>query len=142
MRGTPANAMKARRKRSAVRVFRVESAQPYGWIVYVDGFPRTHLVVGRSLELMYAREWAKANAPSSVVGRVPYLHRHAELIDSRVPEGEFAAQVRRPVVGVVRYAIAAFLGWFVHRFLGILIFVAMIGYHAWTSQGVKKKGRG
>jgi hypothetical protein len=49
-----------------VRVFRVESAQPYGWIVYLEGFPRTHLFVGRSLALMYAREWAKANAPSVI----------------------------------------------------------------------------
>jgi hypothetical protein len=49
-----------------VSVFRVEIAQPCGWIVYLDGFPKTHLFVDRSLALMYAREWAKANAPSVI----------------------------------------------------------------------------
>jgi hypothetical protein len=50
-----------------VNVFRVESAQPYGWIVYLDGFAKTHFFVGRSLALVYAREWAKVNAPSVIV---------------------------------------------------------------------------
>ena len=71
----------------------------------------------------------------------PYLHRHPELIDSRAPAGEFATQMSRPIVGVVLYAVAAFLGWFVHPLLGILIFVVMIGYHAWTSQGVEEGTR-
>jgi len=50
-----------------VNVFRVESAQPYGWIVYLDGFSKTHFFVSRSLALVYAREWAKVNAPSLIV---------------------------------------------------------------------------
>ena len=50
-----------------VNVFRVESAQPYGWIVYLDGFAKTHFFVSRSLALLYAREWAKVNAPSVIV---------------------------------------------------------------------------
>jgi uncharacterized membrane protein len=66
----------------------------------------------------------------------PYLHRHPELLDPRVPAGTFVAQVSRPTVGIVMYTLAAFLGWFVHPFLGILIFVAMIVYHAWTSEGI------
>jgi hypothetical protein len=66
MRRNPSNAIKARLNKTALSVFRVESAQPYGWIVYLDGFPKTHLFVGRSLALMYAREWAKANAPSVI----------------------------------------------------------------------------
>jgi hypothetical protein len=66
MRRNPSNAIKARLNKTAVSVFRVESAQPYGWIVYLEGFPKTHLFVGRSLALMYAREWAKANVPSVI----------------------------------------------------------------------------
>jgi len=50
-----------------VNVFRVESAQPYGWIVYLDGHAKTHFFVSHSLALMYAREWAKANPPSVLV---------------------------------------------------------------------------
>jgi uncharacterized membrane protein len=72
----------------------------------------------------------------------PYLHRHPELVDPRVPAGTFGAQVSRPVVGVLLYAFAAFLGWFVNPLLAILIFVAMIVYHAWTSEGVRRIRRG
>ena len=50
-----------------VNVFRVESAQPYGWIVYLDGHSKTHFFVSQALALMYAREWAKANPPSVLV---------------------------------------------------------------------------
>ena len=47
-----------------VNVFRVESAQPYGWIVYLDGHAQTHFFASHALALIYAREWAKANPPS------------------------------------------------------------------------------
>jgi hypothetical protein len=79
--------MKARRKRSALHVFRVESAQPYGWIVYLDGFPKTHLFVGRALALMYAREWAKANVPSviQVAGSGGQLEREETYGDAKLP---------------------------------------------------------
>lgn len=50
-----------------MNVFRVESVQPYGWIVYLDGFAKTHFFVSRSLALVYVREWAKVNAPSLIV---------------------------------------------------------------------------
>ena len=50
-----------------VNVFRVESAQPYGWIVYLDGDAETHFFASRSLAFTYAREWAKANPPSVIV---------------------------------------------------------------------------
>jgi hypothetical protein len=56
-----------RQNAGGVNVFRVESAQPYGWIVYLDGHAKTHFFVSHSLALMYAREWAKANPPSVLV---------------------------------------------------------------------------
>jgi len=49
-----------------VNVFRVESAQPYGWIVYLEGSAKTHFFVSGSLARAYAREWAKVNAPSVI----------------------------------------------------------------------------
>lgn len=80
-----------------MRVFRVESAQPYGWIVYLDGFPKTHLFVGRPLALMYAREWAKANVPSviQVVGSGGKLEREETYGDAKPPR--FRALVGRRV---------------------------------------------
>ena len=64
----PSNKAKVIKAHAAptVRVFRVESAQPYGWVVYLEGFATTHFFASRSLALMYAREWAKANVPSEV----------------------------------------------------------------------------
>jgi hypothetical protein len=62
---------------AAVNFFRVESAEPYGWIVYLDGFSKTHFFASRSLALMYAREWAKANAPSVI--QVVALNGRVEL---------------------------------------------------------------
>ena len=65
-------------KADSVNVFRVESAEPYGWIVYLDGFAKTHFFTGRSLALSYARDWAKVNAPSVivVVGADGKVERH------------------------------------------------------------------
>jgi hypothetical protein len=91
MSGKPSNAIKARRTMSAVSVFRVESAQPHGWIVYFDSFPKTHLFVGRSLALMYAREWAKANVPSVI--EVAGSGGQLETYDAKLPR--FQALVGR-----------------------------------------------
>ena len=76
MRRGQRKAIKARQK-AAPRVFRVESAQPYGWIVYLEGFAETHHFISRSLAMMYAREWAKVNAPSVI--QVVGLDGHVEL---------------------------------------------------------------
>jgi hypothetical protein len=63
------------------------------------------------------------------------------VVAPRVPEGTFAAQISRSIVGVVLYELAGLLGWLVHPVLTILYFVIMLAYHAWTSQGIKKKRR-
>jgi len=46
------------------RRFRVESAEPYGWVVYLAGRRRTHFFGSQSLALLCAKLWAKASAPS------------------------------------------------------------------------------
>ena len=74
-------------KADGVNVFRVESAEPYGWIVYQDGFAKTHFFTSRSLALTYARDWAKVNAPSLivVVGADGQVERYQTLA-SMVPQ--------------------------------------------------------
>ena len=67
-----------------VNVFRVESAQPYGWIVYLDGSAKTHFFVSGSLALTYARAWAKVNAPSVILvvgpdGRIDLQQSYAAM---------------------------------------------------------------
>ncbi len=66
----------------------------------------------------------------------PYLSRHPELLQPNINPELVAKQKYRPVVGVVSYAIAALLGWFVHPVLAIALFIFMLIYHAKTCQGV------
>ena len=49
----------------SVKVFKVESAQPYGWVVSMsDSATKPHFFINRALATNYARLWAKANSPS------------------------------------------------------------------------------
>lgn len=48
------------------KCFRVESAEPYGWVVYLEGSERAHFFVGRSIALVLAKLFAQALAPSRV----------------------------------------------------------------------------
>jgi hypothetical protein len=46
--------------------FRVESAEPYGWVVYLEGTRRTYFFMARGLALSLAKLWAQAVPPSKV----------------------------------------------------------------------------
>ena len=48
------------------KCFRVESAEPYGWVVYLEWSERAHFFVGRSIALVLAKLFAQALAPSRV----------------------------------------------------------------------------
>lgn len=69
----------------------------------------------------------------------PYLNRHPYLMGPNAKPGIMAAQMIRPVVGILSYGAAALLGWFVHPLLAIGFFVFMVGYHACTSQGINPR---
>jgi uncharacterized membrane protein len=67
----------------------------------------------------------------------PHLHRHPELLKPHLPETIFASDVRRPIIGMLLYIVAAAFGWFVHPLLAVGIFIFVVGYYAWTSQGMR-----
>lgn len=71
----------------------------------------------------------------------PYLARHPELVKPDMQVDFVAAQVRRPIIGVLSYALAALAGWFIHPLCAVAFFVFMVAYHAWTSQGVRPARR-
>ncbi len=66
-----------------------------------------------------------------------HLHRHPELARVGVPRDLFAAQLVRPILGVLSYVVAAALGWFFHPIIAVLIFVLMAAYYAGTSRGLR-----
>jgi len=66
-----------------------------------------------------------------------HLDRHPELLKPGLPSTLFAAQVMRPVIGIVLYIVAAALGWLVHPGIAAAIFVAVVALYALTSQGLR-----
>lgn len=68
-----------------------------------------------------------------------YLHYHPELIKTGLATDMFATQLIRPAMGVLLYILASVLGWFVHPVAAVAIFIFMVMYYAYTSQGIGRK---
>ena len=66
----------------------------------------------------------------------PHLYRHPELVKPHLPETLFASQVLRPILGILLYVLGSALGWFVYPLLAVAAFALVVGYYAWTSQGI------
>jgi uncharacterized membrane protein len=65
-----------------------------------------------------------------------HLRRHPELVKPHLPPTIFAVEVLRPAIGIALYVAAVVLGWFVHPLCAVGIFIFVVGYYAWTSQGI------
>ncbi|MCK9917095.1 TMEM175 family protein [Microbacteriaceae bacterium K1510] len=66
-----------------------------------------------------------------------HLRRHPELVKPHLPTTIFSSQVLRPTIGILLYLTAAGIGWYVNPALAVVIFVFVVGYYAWTSQGIR-----
>jgi uncharacterized membrane protein len=66
-----------------------------------------------------------------------HLRRHPELLVRAKDQPLLAAQRSRPFIGIVSYAAAGTLGWFVDPFIAVALFIWMIVYHAITSEGLQ-----
>lgn len=70
-----------------------------------------------------------------------HLSRHPELAKPEMPEAALAAEIFRPIVGMLLYGIAVAVGWFVSPTLAVCIFMLVVAFYAWTSRGVFRFGR-
>ena len=67
----------------------------------------------------------------------PHLYRHPELMKPNLPTSFFC------FTGITTYYWRRALhrgrgtGWFVHPLLALAIFTLIVGYYAWTSQGIR-----
>jgi uncharacterized membrane protein len=70
-----------------------------------------------------------------------HLYHHPELAKPQLPKAMLAVEVYRPIVGILLYVLAALLGWFIHPVIAVCIFILVVGYYAWTSQGLRSGPR-
>jgi hypothetical protein len=69
----------------------------------------------------------------------PHVDRYPDLLRPELPAGFFASQVLLPIVGIALYVVAALLGRLVHPLVAVGIFAAVVGYDAWTGQGLDSR---
>jgi len=65
-----------------------------------------------------------------------HCYRHSELAKPNLPKSLLATEVFRPIVGILLYIVAGLIGWFYSPTAAVLIFMLIVGYYAWTSQGL------
>jgi uncharacterized membrane protein len=66
-----------------------------------------------------------------------YLSRHPELLRPGAPPRYARQQLGRPFTGIGLYAISGIAGWFISPIAGLICILAMITYHAITSEGLR-----
>ncbi|MHA4947408.1 TMEM175 family protein [Micromonospora sp. SD19] len=109
---------------------------PFPTAVLASAFTHGDTDDQRAAVALYALAAALMSAPWLVF--FGYLHRHPALLDRRVTPGYVRTQRLRPITGLILYGLSGLLGWFVSPVLGLIGVIAMIAYHAVTSEGLPR----
>ena len=107
---------------------------PFPTGVLADAFRDGNLSDRKAAVVLYALVAALMSAAWLPV--FPHLHHHPHLVKPGSSASSFASEVLRPAVGILLYGMAAALGLFVNPILAVGIFILIVCYYAWTSQGI------
>ena len=70
-----------------------------------------------------------------------YLSKKTNLLKPGIATNIFKGDVRRPLTGTFLYLIGGILGWFIHPIIAVLIFIFLVLFYAWNSQGLKSRSK-
>ncbi|MEU4173352.1 TMEM175 family protein [Streptomyces sp. NPDC026665] len=68
-----------------------------------------------------------------------YLHTHPNLLEDSTHQDYARAQRVRPITGITLYSVSGIASWFIHPIAGLICIIAMIAYHAFTSEGLLER---
>ncbi|PWR05670.1 DUF1211 domain-containing protein [Micromonospora acroterricola] len=91
----------------------------------------------RAAVALYALAAALMSAPWLLF--FGYLRRHPALLERGVSPEYVRTQRLRPITGLVLYGLTGLLGWFVNPLLGLIGVIVMVTYHAFTSEGLRRR---
>jgi uncharacterized membrane protein len=110
---------------------------PFPTGVLADAFRNGNLADQRAAVMLYATVGILMSA--SWLPAFQYLHRHPELIKPNLPPTTFAHQIMRPVIGILIYIAGALIGWFGQPAIAVGLFILVVAYYCWTSQGLRTR---